>query len=62
MGEAKPADPFISTEEEVEVDEETLAAIDRGIKAADEGRVVPLEDVRRRMQEWNTKSSSRKTL
>jgi len=62
MGETKPADQFISTEEEVEVDEETLAAIDRGIKAADEGRVVPLEEVRRRMQEWNTKSSSRKTL
>jgi len=62
MGEAKPADKFTSTEEELEVDEETLAAIDRGIKAADEGRVVPLEEVRRRMQEWHTKSSSRKTL
>lgn len=62
MGEMKPADRFTSTEEEVEVDEETLAAIDRGIKAADEGRVVPLEEVRRRMQEWHTKSSSRKTL
>ena len=62
MGEAKPADQFTSTEEEVEVDEETLAAIDRGIKAADEGRVVPLEEVKRRMQEWHTKSSSQKTL
>ena len=62
MGEAKPADAFTSTEEEVEVDEETLAAIDRAIKAADEGRVVPLEEVRRRMQEWRTKSSSRNTL
>jgi predicted transcriptional regulator len=58
----KPADRFTSTEDEVEVDEETLAAIDGGIKAADEGRVVPLEKVRRRMQEWHTKSSSRKTL
>ena len=62
MGEMKSADQFTSTEEEVEVDEETLAAIDRGIKAADEGRVVPLEEVRRRMQEWPTKSFSRKTL
>ena len=62
MGEMKPADQFTSTEEEVEVDQETLAAIDRVIKAADEGRVVPLEEVRRRMQEWHTKSSSRKTL
>ncbi len=62
MDEAKLEDQFTSTEEEVAVDDETLAAIDRGIKAADEGRVVPLEEVRRRMQEWNTKSSSRKTL
>lgn len=51
-------DPPLLTEEE---DEKTLAAIDRGIKAADEGRVVPLEEVRRRMQEWLTKSSSPKT-
>ena len=42
-------------------DEATLAAIDRGIKAADEGRVVPSEEVRRRMEEWLTKSSSPKT-
>lgn len=62
MGEMKPADLFASTQQEIEVDEETLAAIDHGIKAADEGRVVPLEEVRRRMQEWHTKSSSRKTL
>jgi predicted transcriptional regulator len=41
-----------------EEDEATLAAIDRGIKAADEGRVVPLEEVRQRMQKWLTKSSS----
>jgi len=44
-----------------EEDEATLAAIDRGIKAADEGRVVSSEEVRRRMQEWLTKSSSPKT-
>lgn len=44
-----------------EEDEATLAAIDRGIKAADEGRVVPLEEVRQRMQKWLTESSSPKT-
>lgn len=43
-----------------EEDEATLAAIDRGIKAADEGRVVPLEGARNRMKKWLTKSS-RKT-
>ncbi len=44
-----------------EEDEATLAAIDRGTKAADEGRVVPLEEVRQRMKKWLTKSSSPKT-
>jgi predicted transcriptional regulator len=60
MGELKPADPFASNEEEVEVDEETLAAIDRGIKAADEGRSVPLEEVRKMIPEWIAKFESRK--
>jgi predicted transcriptional regulator len=41
--------------------EATLAAIDRSIKAADEGRVVPLGEVRQRMKRWLTKSSSPKT-
>jgi len=44
-----------------EEDEATLAAIDRGIEAADEGRVVSLEQVRQRIQKWFTKSSSPKT-
>jgi predicted transcriptional regulator len=30
-----------------EEDEETLAAIDRGIEAADEGRTVALDEVRK---------------
>ena len=42
-------------------DEATLAAIDRGIKAADEGRVVSFEEARRRLREWLTRSSSQKT-
>jgi predicted transcriptional regulator len=46
--------------EEFEEDEETLAAIDRGIKAADEGRTVPLEEVRKMVSEWTRKSGSRK--
>jgi predicted transcriptional regulator len=44
-----------------EEDEATLAAIDRGIQSADEGRVVPLEEVRLRMNRCLTKSSSPKT-
>jgi predicted transcriptional regulator len=44
-----------------EEDEVTLAAIDRGIKAADEGRVVSSEEAQRRLREWLTRSSSQKT-
>jgi predicted transcriptional regulator len=44
-----------------EENEPTLAAIDRGIKAADEGRVVSFEEARRRLHEWLTRSSSQKT-
>ncbi len=44
-----------------EEDEATLAAIDRGIKAAHEGRVLPIEEVRERMKQWLSKSSSPKT-
>ena len=40
-----------------EEDEETLASIDLGIKDADEGRVVTMEEARRRMAQWATKSS-----
>jgi predicted transcriptional regulator len=43
-----------------EEDEETLAAIDEGIRDADEGRTVPIEEVRKRIHEWVTASSSQK--
>ena len=39
----------------------TLRAIDRGVKAADEGRVMTSEDARRRIEEWLTRSSTPKT-
>jgi len=40
--------------------EETLAAIDEGIRDAAAGRTKPLEEVRRLLPEWTTASSSRK--
>jgi len=53
VGETK-ADTFVSTDPEVEVDAETAAAI----KAADEGRVVTLDEAEERMRQWLFRSSS----
>jgi hypothetical protein len=61
MGKVKKVDFDEPTSILEEEDEATLAAIDRGVKAADEGRVVPLEKVRQRMKTWLTKSPSPKT-
>jgi predicted transcriptional regulator len=44
---------------EVEVDEETLAAIDRGLKAAEEGRSVRLDETREMIPRWISKFESR---
>ena len=57
MGETE-TDLFVNTEPEVEVDAETAAAIELGIKAADEGRVVTLNEARKRMRQWLSVSSS----
>jgi predicted transcriptional regulator len=58
MGNPERIDPFVSTEEEVVVDAETAAAIQRGIEDADAGRVISVEDARERMHQWLSKSSS----
>jgi len=39
-------------ETEIEVDELTAAAILRGIQAADDGQVVPSEEVRELVRQW----------
>jgi predicted transcriptional regulator len=46
--------------DKVEVDSETLAAIDRGIKDADEGRTVSIDEVRKMIPEWISKFESQK--
>ncbi len=43
-----------------EEDEETLAAIDEGVRDAEAGRIVPIEQVRDLLPQWITKSSSPK--
>jgi len=50
-------DPTPIDEEE---DERTLAAIDEGIRDAEAGRTVPMDEVRRLLPKWITASSSRK--
>jgi len=44
----------------IKVDAETLAAIDCGIKDADEGRTVPLDEVRKMIPKWISKFESQK--
>jgi predicted transcriptional regulator len=41
-------------------DEETLAAIDEGIRDADEGRTVPAEGARKLLAQWISASSTHK--
>jgi len=43
-----------------EEDEETLAGIDEGIRDAEAGRTVPIEEVRDLLPQWIIESSSRK--
>ena len=57
MANAETIDLLISTEEEVDVDAETVAAVDEGIKAADEGRLVPAEAVHL-ISQWISKFST----
>ena len=45
--------------DEVEVDARAAAAIQGGIKAAEEGRVVPAEEVRKLVLQWISKFSTR---
>jgi predicted transcriptional regulator len=46
--------------DKVDVDAATLAAIDRGIKDAAEGRMVPIDEVRKMIPEWISKFESQK--
>jgi predicted transcriptional regulator len=59
MAKAKKFELESSTPTLDEEDEETLAAIDEGVWDAGAGRTVPAEEVRKRLPEWITSSSTR---
>jgi predicted transcriptional regulator len=58
MAELKLDHPVPLTEDE---DDATLAAVDRGIQDAGQGRVVSAEEARQRVRQWLSKSSTPKT-
>ena len=61
MSDLKMIDPFVCTDERFDdEDEATLAAIDAGIRDADAGRVVSLEEVRKLIPQWIAKYSLQK--
>ena len=47
-----------SGEPEIEVDETTAAAIQRGVQATDDGQVVPSEEVRELVRHWISEFST----
>jgi predicted transcriptional regulator len=51
---------MIPVMDEVEVDAETLVAIHRGIKDADEGRTVSIDEVRKMIPRWISDYESQK--
>jgi len=52
-------DPMVSNEEEAGVDAEVGAAIERGIRAADQGHVVSSDEVRKLIPQWISEFSTR---
>ena len=60
MAKAKKFDLEDSVPVADDEDEETLAAIDEGLKDAADGRTIPSEEVRKLLPQWISASSTRK--
>jgi hypothetical protein len=54
-----PIDPFVSTEPEVELDDETRRVLHERIKSADNGELVSAEEARQRIHRWLLKTTRR---
>jgi hypothetical protein len=52
-------DPMVSNAEQAEIDAQTALAIERSIRAADQGRVVSSDEVRRLVAQWISEYSTR---
>lgn len=52
-------DLMVSNGEELTVDANTEAAIQRGIRAADQGQVVSSDEIRQLIPQWISKFSTR---
>lgn len=50
----------MTSSEKVQVDEKTLAAIDRGLQDANSGRTVSLDDLRKMISNWRTSDTQGK--
>lgn len=60
MAELRKLDTGDSAPVHDDEDEETLAAIDEGLRDSESGVITPIEKVRRLLPQWITASSSRK--
>jgi predicted transcriptional regulator len=49
---------WVQEQVEEEDDDESLAAIDRGVRDADAGRVTAIEELEKVLPQWISKSSS----
>lgn len=54
------ADPFISTEPEVEVDDETTQILRERVQSAENGHLVSAAEARERIHQWLSKASTSK--
>jgi len=61
MAKTKSVDPFVSNEPAVEISPATSRLLKQRMKTADEGRLVPADKARQRIQQWLSKSSTTKT-